>query len=82
MTELSEVEIGKRIKKAMHNIYDSYHTPEIQKEHEGALDIVNAADYETWEKEALNRMIDVSGDCDVFWDSMETLYERNKNERL
>lgn len=73
MSELIEIDIGKKIKKAMHEIYDYYHTSEIQKEHEGALDIVNAADYETWEKEAIARVIDCAADSDTFWDAMETL---------
>ena len=75
ISELSEVEIGKRIKKAMHIIYDYYRTSEIQKEHKGALDIVNAADYETFERNVIKNLEEIAGGSDMFWDTMETLSE-------
>ena len=79
MTELSELEIGKRIKKTLKENWDYYHTSEIQEKHKGGLDIVNVVDYQTWEKEAIEELIAMASDSDTFWDSMERLFEKTKN---
>ena len=78
MDELTEVEIGKRIKKTLKENWDYYHTPKIQEKHKGGLDIVNAVDYQTWEKEAIEELVAVASDSNTFWDSMERLFKKSR----